>query len=201
MGRSVAFWLPKAKGFGRLPLPPLSPLLSFPLFSGDGEAPLRRSGHGAAGGWWRGVGAASWSEEVVALRHEGPSWVRIFVTCRDFLCPSRSCWIGSPSEFIDSFTAFPMLPSPSWCDCMGCGWPGIEDPIGLPLCWCRDSSARRDIRGGVGHVGRDLIATPLAVMIRVSCCASRSRQGAVATPLPIATGFAVAVALPVAMVS
>ncbi|MQL69948.1 hypothetical protein Taro_002250 [Colocasia esculenta] len=53
--------------------------------------------------------------------------------------------------------------------------PGIEDLISLLLCWCRDSSVRHDIRGGVGPLGRDLIATRLAVGIRLSawfllCC-------------------------------
>ncbi|MQL89198.1 hypothetical protein Taro_021772 [Colocasia esculenta] len=63
-----------------------------------------------------------------------------------------------------------MLPSPLWCVCMVCGRPGIEDPVGLPPCWCRD------IRGGVGPLGRDLIATPLAVTIRLSHRAPQSRQ-------------------------
>ncbi|MQM15865.1 hypothetical protein Taro_048816 [Colocasia esculenta] len=112
------------------------------------------------------------------------------ITGRDFLCPSRSGWIGSPSGFIDSFTAFPMLPSPLWCVCMVCGRPGIEDPIGLPPYWCPDSSVHCDIRGGVGPLGRDLIATPLAVAIRV----------VVATPCSVAARD-VAVPFPVAMVS
>ncbi|MQM01963.1 hypothetical protein Taro_034726, partial [Colocasia esculenta] len=141
-----------------------------------GEAPLRRSEHGAVGELVRSSGAASWSEEEAAVRCEGPSWVRLFVTGRDFLFPSRSGWIGSPSGFIDSFTAFPMLPSPLCCVWMVCGWPGIEDPVGLPPCWCRDGSAHRDIRGGVGPLGRDLITTRLAVTIRLSRHASRSQQ-------------------------
>ncbi|MQL83982.1 hypothetical protein Taro_016483, partial [Colocasia esculenta] len=53
--------------------------------------------------------------------------------------------------------------------------PGIKDPVGLLPYWCRDGSARRDIRGGVDPLGRDLIAMPLAVAIRLSRRASRSR--------------------------
>ncbi|MQL75374.1 hypothetical protein Taro_007745 [Colocasia esculenta] len=84
-----------AKSLGRLPLSPLSPLLPFPLFSGDGEVPLRRSGRGGTSGLvWSG-GAASWSEEEVAERHEGPSWVRFFVKGRDYWNSSRSGWIRS----------------------------------------------------------------------------------------------------------
>ncbi|MQM02480.1 hypothetical protein Taro_035258 [Colocasia esculenta] len=49
---------------------------------------------------------------------------------------------------------------------------GIEDPDGLPLCWCRDGSARRDIRGGVGPLRHDLIVTRLAIAISLSHRAS-----------------------------
>ncbi|MQL74243.1 hypothetical protein Taro_006599 [Colocasia esculenta] len=147
----------------RRPLPPLfSPL----CVSGEEEGRL----------WCRGIVDLAWSEEEVANRREGPHWGSFFVKGRDFLCPSRSGWIGSPSGFIDSFTAFPMLPSPLCCVWMVCGRPRIEDPVGLPPCWCRDGSARHEIRGGIGPLGHDLIATRLAVVIRLSRRASRSRQ-------------------------
>ncbi|MQM05153.1 hypothetical protein Taro_037956 [Colocasia esculenta] len=41
-------------------------------------------------------------------------------------------------------------------------------PSGRPSCWCRDYRARRDTRGGVAPVGRDLIVTQEAIAIRVS---------------------------------
>ncbi|MQM19496.1 hypothetical protein Taro_052501 [Colocasia esculenta] len=77
-------------------------------------------------------------------------------------------WIGSPWGSVDSFTAFPMLPSPV-CACVWfVGDPGIEDPVGLPPCWCRDRTVCRDISRGVAPVGRDLIAAHLAVAIRIA---------------------------------
>ncbi|MQM13041.1 hypothetical protein Taro_045963 [Colocasia esculenta] len=62
------------------------------------EVPLRRSRRGGVGGLVRSGGGASWSEEEVAERREDPSRVRFFAKGRDFLCPSRSGWIGSPSR-------------------------------------------------------------------------------------------------------
>ncbi|MQL83590.1 hypothetical protein Taro_016085 [Colocasia esculenta] len=198
-GRFVAFWLPKVKSLGRrspflsffpLPLPPV--VLRLPL------SPSCVSGEEEGCAWCCGVVDLAWSEEEVAVRREGPLWVRFLVTGKDFLCPSRSGWIGSPSGFIDSFTTFPILPSPLCCVWMICGRPGIEDPVGLPPCWCRDGSACPDIRGGVGLLERDLIATRLAVAIRLSHRTSRSRQDycrgmflpgrnrAVAVPFPVA---------------
>ncbi|MQM12628.1 hypothetical protein Taro_045548, partial [Colocasia esculenta] len=164
-------------------------------------------GCGGAGGLIRSGGEASWSKEEVAVHREGPSWVRFFITGRDFLCPSRSEWIGSPSGFILSFTAFSMLPSPLWCDCMVCGRPGIKDPVGLILCWCHDGSACRDIKGGIGPLGGNLIVTRLAVTIRLLRRAYRSRQdccrgtfsGRDSDALP-GRNKAIAVPFPVAMV-
>ncbi|MQM23014.1 hypothetical protein Taro_056076 [Colocasia esculenta] len=69
-----------------------------------------------------------------------------------------------------------MLPSPCVHVCMVCGRHGIEDPVGLPPYWCRDGSARRDIRGGISPFRRDLIATRLAVVMRPSRRASQSRH-------------------------
>ncbi|MQM17340.1 hypothetical protein Taro_050309 [Colocasia esculenta] len=95
---------------------------------------------------------------------------------------------------------------------MVCGRPRIEDLVSLPLCWCRDCLALRDIRGGVGLLEHDLIATRLAIVIRLSRRASWSRQNyccgvflgrdrvAVATPCPVATR-SVAVPFPIVMVS
>ncbi|MQM04873.1 hypothetical protein Taro_037679, partial [Colocasia esculenta] len=96
-GWSVASWVPKAKSLGRLPLSLSLLLFPFPLFSDNGEVPLWRSGRGGTGELVQSDGAASWSEEEVAEHREGPSWVRFFMKGRDFLCPSRSGWIGSPS--------------------------------------------------------------------------------------------------------
>ncbi|MQL71251.1 hypothetical protein Taro_003554, partial [Colocasia esculenta] len=53
-----------------------------------------RSGCGGAGGSWRSVGAALWSEEEVAVRREGPSWVRFFVTGVRLPCMIRACAAG-----------------------------------------------------------------------------------------------------------
>ncbi|MQL73275.1 hypothetical protein Taro_005632 [Colocasia esculenta] len=53
-----------------------------------------------------------------------------------------------------------MLPSPVWY----VGGPGMEHPVGLPLCWCRDRGARRDTRRGVCPVGRDLIGMRFPVV-------------------------------------
>ncbi|MQL77502.1 hypothetical protein Taro_009912 [Colocasia esculenta] len=102
--------------------------------------------------------AYAWSDEEVANRREGPLVGSFFVKGRDFLCPLPSGWIGSPRGFVDSFTAFPMLPSPV-CACVWfVGDPGIEDPVGLPPYWCRDRTVRRNISRGVAPVGHDLIA-------------------------------------------
>ncbi|MQM10777.1 hypothetical protein Taro_043675 [Colocasia esculenta] len=61
---------------------------------------------------------------------------------------------------------------------MVCGQPRIKDPVGLPLYWCRDGLTHRDIRRGVSPIGRDLIATRLAVAIRsLSRRVSWSPQG------------------------
>ncbi|MQM22614.1 hypothetical protein Taro_055669, partial [Colocasia esculenta] len=150
--------------------------------------------------WCCGVVDLALSEEEVAVHREGPSWIQFFVTGRDFLCPSRSGWIGSPSGFIDSFTAFPMLPSPLCCVWMVCGRLGIEDPVGLPPCWCRDGSARRDIRGGVGPLGRDLITPRLVVAIRLSRRASRSRQDCCHDAFLPGRNRAIAMPFPVVMV-
>ncbi|MQL68624.1 hypothetical protein Taro_000901, partial [Colocasia esculenta] len=84
---------------------------------------------------------------------------------------------------------------------MVCGWPGIEDPVGLPPCWCCDGSAHRDIRGGIGPLGRDLIAMRLAVAIRLSRRASRSRQDFYRGAFLPGRNRAVAVPFPVVMVS
>ncbi|MQM18727.1 hypothetical protein Taro_051722 [Colocasia esculenta] len=148
--------------------PPLFHLSPFPLFSGGGEAPLRRSGVVEAGGSCGAAERRVWSEEKVANRREGPLVGSFFVKGRDFLCPLPSGWIGSPRGFVDSFTAFPMLPSPV-CACVWfVGDTGIEDPVGLPPCWCRDRTVRRDISRGVAPIERDLIAAHLAVAIRIT---------------------------------
>ncbi|MQL98235.1 hypothetical protein Taro_030939 [Colocasia esculenta] len=176
-GRSVTFWLPKVKSLGRRsPSVSFFPLVLTPAVLGLPLSPLCVSGEEEGRACCYGVVDLAWSEEEVAMHREGPSWVRFFVTSREFLCPSRSEWIGSPSGFIDTFIAFPMLPSPLCCDWMVCGRLRIEDPVGLPPCWCRDGSAHRDIRGGVSPLGCDLIATRLVVVIRLSHRASRSRQ-------------------------
>ncbi|MQL72251.1 hypothetical protein Taro_004577 [Colocasia esculenta] len=78
-GRAVVFWVPGALGVGRLPLPLFFPLSPFPLFSGGGEAPLRRSGVVEAGG---SCGAAERRSGVRGARRRWPtdvkglSWVR-----------------------------------------------------------------------------------------------------------------------------
>ncbi|MQM09600.1 hypothetical protein Taro_042474 [Colocasia esculenta] len=194
--------LPKVKSLGRrspslsffpLPLPPA--VLLLPL------SPSCVSGEEEGRAWCCGVVDLAWSEEEVAVHREGPSWVWFFVTSRDFLCPSQSGRIGSPSGFTDSFTAFPILPSSLCCVWMVCGQPGIEDPVGLPPCWCRDGSVRRDIRGGVGPLGRDLIATRLVVAIRLSRRASRSRQDCCRGAFLPGRNRAIAVPFPVVMVS
>ncbi|MQL84073.1 hypothetical protein Taro_016573 [Colocasia esculenta] len=129
---------------------PLSPSLSLSLRRCSASpSPSSVSGEEEGRAWCCGVVDLAWSKEEVVVHREGSSWVRFFVTGRDFLCPSRSGWIGSPSWFIDSFTAFSMLPSPLCCVWMVCGRPEIEDPVGMPPCWCRDGSVHRDIRGGV----------------------------------------------------
>ncbi|MQM03035.1 hypothetical protein Taro_035809 [Colocasia esculenta] len=139
MGRSIAFWW-------------------------WGGSPL------AIGVWWhrraRGdVVVHAWSEEEVANRREGPLVGSFFVNGRDLLCPLPSRWIGSPRGFVDSFTAFPMLPSPV-CACVWfMGDLGIEDPVGLPPYWCRNRTVNHDISRGVAPIGRDLIAVRLAVAI------------------------------------
>ncbi|MQL82557.1 hypothetical protein Taro_015030, partial [Colocasia esculenta] len=178
-----------------------------PSLSSSSLSPLLRRWGGsppAIGAWWHrrargGVMAHAWSEEEVANRREGPLVGLFFVKGRDFLCPSRSEWIGSPSGFIDSFTAFPMLPFPLCCVWMVCWRPGIEDPVGLPPYWCRDGSAHRDIRRGVGPLERDLIATRLAVAIRLLHCASQSRQDCCRGAFLPGRNRAVAVPFPVAM--
>ncbi|MQL89392.1 hypothetical protein Taro_021960 [Colocasia esculenta] len=48
------------------------------------------------------------------------------------------------------------------------GDPEMWHPSGRLSCWCRDSRARRNTRGGVALVGRDLIAAHEAVAIRFS---------------------------------
>ncbi|MQL95821.1 hypothetical protein Taro_028491 [Colocasia esculenta] len=118
--------------------------------------------------WCRAVVDLAWSEEEVANRRKGPLVGSFFVKGRDFLCPLPFGWIGSPRGFVDRFTTFPMLPSPV-CACVWfVGDPEIEDPVGLPPCWCRDRRVHRDISRGVAPVGRDLIAAHLAVAIRVT---------------------------------
>ncbi|MQL70168.1 hypothetical protein Taro_002478 [Colocasia esculenta] len=136
-----------------------------PSLSSSSLSPLLwwwRGSPPAIGAWWhrraRGsVLARSWREEEVANRREGPLVGSFFMK--------------------DSFTAFPMLPSPV-CACVWfVGNPGIKDPVGLPPYWCRDCTVRRDISRAVAPIGRDLIAAHLAVAIRV----------------PIATYFPIAI--------
>ncbi|MQM12215.1 hypothetical protein Taro_045130 [Colocasia esculenta] len=96
---------------------PFFPLSPFSLSSGGGEALLRRSGVVEAGGSCGVAERRAWSEEEVANHREGPLVGSFFVKSRDFLCPLPSGWIGSPRGFVDSLTAFPMLPSPV-CACV-----------------------------------------------------------------------------------
>ncbi|MQL98980.1 hypothetical protein Taro_031697, partial [Colocasia esculenta] len=156
VGRSVAFWLPKVKSLGwrspslsffPLPLPPA--VLRLPL------SPSCVSGEEEGRAWCCGVVDLAWSEEEVAVRREGPSWVRFFVT-------------GSRC---------------------------------VPPYWCRDGSVRRNIRGGIGPLGRDLIATWLAVEIRLSRRASWSRQDCCRGAFLPGRNRAIAVPFPVTMVS
>ncbi|MQL88273.1 hypothetical protein Taro_020827 [Colocasia esculenta] len=84
-----------------------------------------------------------------------------------------------------------MLPSPVWWCVWLVGGPGMEHPVGLPLCWCRDRGVRRDTRRGVCLVEHDLIVTRWSIAIRI----------AVATHFPVATRVAVAVPFPITMVS
>ncbi|MQL90843.1 hypothetical protein Taro_023447 [Colocasia esculenta] len=82
-----------------------------------------------------------------------------------------------------------MLPS-LVCACVWfVGDPGIEDPVGLPPCWCCDRTVRRDISRGVAPVGRDLIAAHLAVATRIGGCHDalpRRIRVRVAAPFPVA---------------
>ncbi|MQM07066.1 hypothetical protein Taro_039901 [Colocasia esculenta] len=161
-GRAVAFWVSGALGAGRLPLPLFFPLSPFTLFSGSGEAPLRLSGVVEAGAR---AERRAWSEEKVANRREGPLVGSFFVKGRDFLCPLPSGWIGSPSGFIDSFTAFPMLASLR-------RHPGRARPYrgalgGRDKDRCRDLVSRRD---RVAVATRCLVASGF-----VSRCPSPSR--------------------------
>ncbi|MQL92079.1 hypothetical protein Taro_024696 [Colocasia esculenta] len=128
------------------------------------------------------MGAASWSEEEMDVRREGPSWVRFFMKGRDYLNSSQSGRIGSSLCFLASLDSFPCSPPPCVHACMVCGQLEIEDLVGLPPCWCRDGSAHRDIRGGIDPVGRDLIATRVAVATRFRVAIG----SAVATPCPVA---------------
>ncbi|MQL69853.1 hypothetical protein Taro_002174, partial [Colocasia esculenta] len=66
---------------------------------------------------------------------------------------------------------------------------------------CRDGSARRDIKGGVGPLGCDLIATRLVVAIWLSRHASRSRQDCYRGVFLPGHNRAVLVPFPIAMVS
>ncbi|MQL83646.1 hypothetical protein Taro_016150 [Colocasia esculenta] len=168
MGRAIAFWVSVALGAGRLPLSPLSPLLPFPFFSGDGGVPLQRSSRGAAGGSVRSGGAASWSKEEETVHREGPLVGSFFVKV--------------------SLTAFPMLPSPCVHVCMVLGGPGWSIPwsasqlMSWPQCasrhqWRRRPGQARPYRGAVG--GRDK-----------GCCrdlVSRYDSERVATRCPIAS--------------
>ncbi|MQL82737.1 hypothetical protein Taro_015223, partial [Colocasia esculenta] len=159
-----------------------------PSLSSSSLSPLIRRWGGsppAIGAWWHrrargGVVARAWSEEEVADRREGPLVGSFFVKGWDFLCPSRSGWIGSPSGFIDSFTAFPMLPSPCMHACMVCGRPGIEDPAGLPL-WVGTLRHQRRRRPSRARPYRDAVG---------------GRDKAVAPRFLVAIGFAVATHFP-----
>ncbi|MQL96858.1 hypothetical protein Taro_029539, partial [Colocasia esculenta] len=105
--------------------------------------------------WCRGVVDLAWSEEEVANRCEGPHWGSFFVKGRDYLNSSQSGRIGSSLCFPSSLDSFPCSPPPCVHACMICGRPGIEDPVGLPLCWCRDGSAH------VPKVASAVCSTPL----------------------------------------
>ncbi|MQM18424.1 hypothetical protein Taro_051414 [Colocasia esculenta] len=126
-----------------------------PLSLAVTDAPLQRSECGAAGELVRSGGAASWSEEEVAVHRKGPS---------------------------------PELRIPLVCLSAGV------------------ATARRDIKGGVDPVGHDLITMQLAVAIRLSCRAFRSRrvsgsrQGSCCGASP-GRDKAVAAPFPVTMVS
>ncbi|MQL99764.1 hypothetical protein Taro_032493, partial [Colocasia esculenta] len=76
---------------------PLFPLSPFPLFSGGGEAPLRRSGVVEACGSCGAAERRAWSKEEVANRREGTLVGLFFVKGRDCLNSSQSGWIGSSS--------------------------------------------------------------------------------------------------------
>ncbi|MQL84208.1 hypothetical protein Taro_016718 [Colocasia esculenta] len=92
--RGVTFWVPGALGADRLPLPLFFPLSPFPLFSGGGEAPLRRSGVVEAGGSCRAAERRAWSEEKVANRREGPLVGSFFV--KGARLASRACRLRVP---------------------------------------------------------------------------------------------------------
>ncbi|MQM09042.1 hypothetical protein Taro_041906 [Colocasia esculenta] len=102
--------------------------------------------------------------------------------CDSTMC----CAMCLDREIRASFHDFSMLPSLVWYVWL-VGDPGMEHPVGLPLCWCRDRGARCDTRRGVCSVGCDLIATCLPVPIRI----------AVATRVLVAIGFAVAMPFPI----
>ncbi|MQM13179.1 hypothetical protein Taro_046102 [Colocasia esculenta] len=112
---------------------------------------------------------------------EGHAWCPGIVE----LAWSEEEWIGSPSEFVVSVYCFSMLPSPVWCCVWLVGGLGMEHPMGLPLCWCRDHDVRRDTRRGVCPVGHNLIPTRCPVTIRIT----------VVTRFPIATRYLVATRL------
>ncbi|MQM03346.1 hypothetical protein Taro_036121 [Colocasia esculenta] len=156
------------------------------FLSRDGEALLWRSGRGAADGSWRSVGAASWSEEDVAVHREGPSWVRFFVKGRHYLNSSRSGRIGSSSCFLASLDSFPCSPPPCVHTCMVCGRPGMDHfVLGALRHQKRHRPGQaRPYRGTFGC--RDKARCRSAFVCRDVL---PRRDRAVAARLPIATGF------------
>ncbi|MQM08142.1 hypothetical protein Taro_040995 [Colocasia esculenta] len=79
MGRSVASRGPKAKSLGRRPFPPSLLLFPFPSSPAMGRFPSNDRGVVAPAGSWQSGRAASWSEEEVSCRREGPLWGSFFV--------------------------------------------------------------------------------------------------------------------------
>ncbi|MQM08952.1 hypothetical protein Taro_041810 [Colocasia esculenta] len=132
---SEVCWWPQPYSFGwRLPLfgPDLASLDTGGIVIPDGEAPLQRSGRGAADGSWQSVGAASWSEEEMAMRREGPHWGSFFVKDPCFwwfplgvlLVPQSHSWVPvHGGTGVCSFPTLRCVQGPGWF----CLW--ALDPI------------------------------------------------------------------------